>query len=92
MILGARVKDPLDHKTLTINWATYLTSIVDTLTSVTWTITPTGLTTDAESHTPVLANIRVAGGTAGQTYEVANLLVTTSGEQKRVVIEVVVEE
>lgn len=90
MILGSRIKDPLDHKTLTINWATYLTSIEDTLNSVTWTV-PTGLTNDDESHTTTEANIRVSGGTAGQTYDVANLLVTTTGEQKRVVIEVVVE-
>lgn len=90
MILGSRIKDPLDHKTLSVNWATYLTSIEDTLSTSTWTV-PTGLTNDDESNTTTLANIRVSGGTTGQTYEVANLLVTTTGEQKRVVIEVVVE-
>lgn len=90
MTLGARVKDPADHKTLTVNWATYLTSINDTMSTAPWTV-PSGLTTDATSTTSVLANIRVSGGTAGETYSVANVITTTTGEVKRVYIDVVVE-
>lgn len=91
MILGTRTKDTADHKTLTVNWATYLTSIADTMSTNTWTV-PTGLTNDAVSSTSVLANVRVSGGTAGATYAVANVLTTTGGEVKRVYIDVAIEE
>lgn len=90
MTLGSRVKDTADHKTLTVNWAAYLTSIGDTMSTVTWTV-PSGLTVDAESSTATLANIRISGGTFGETYELANVLTATNGEVKRVVIEVVME-
>lgn len=90
MNLGTRTKDTVDHKTLTVNWATYLTSIADTMASNAWTV-PSGLTTDATSSTSVLANVRVSGGTTDTTYAVSNVITTTSGEIKRVYIDVVVE-
>ncbi len=91
MILGQRTMDAADHKTLTVNWATYLTSIADTMSSNAWTV-PSGLTTDATSSTSVLANVRVSAPTAGETYDVANVITTVGGEVKRVVIQVIAEE
>lgn len=91
MILGTRNKDTADKKTLTVNWATYLTSISDTMSTNAWTV-PSGLTTDATSSTSVLANVRVSGGVAGELYAVANVITTTSGEVKRVYINVAMDE
>lgn len=90
MILGSRIKDPVAKKTISIDWSTWLTSIVDTMDSFVWTV-PAGLTNDAESHTTTQANVRVADGTTGQSYLVACVITTTSGEVERAFVEVVVE-
>lgn len=80
------LKDPVDSKAYGVDWDTNNLAVSVTITSSVWTITAiapsasdTALTKDNES---VLAGsrrtqVRLLGGTVGQTYEVANKIVTS---------------
>jgi hypothetical protein len=82
---GLVVKDPSDIKVFTMDWDTSNLGVGVTITNSTWTITAikpsrvdTALTKDQES---VLAGsrttqVRLSAGTLGQTYEIANKIVT----------------
>lgn len=80
------LKDPVDAKVYGADWDTNNLAVGVTITASVWTITAltpsaidTALTKDTES---VLAGtrktqVRLLGGTLGQTYEVANKIVTS---------------
>lgn len=84
--VGALVqKDPSDIKVYKVDWDTSNLGVGVTISTSTWTITAikpsiidTALTKDSES---ILAGsrttqVRLAAGTLGQTYEIANKIVT----------------
>lgn len=61
----------------TLNWAKALGT--DVVSTSTWTISDSGLTTDANAHTPTTTTIWLIGGTANQTYTVTNTMTTAGG-------------
>lgn len=80
------LKDPADIKVYLVDWDTNNLAATVTISTSTWTITAIGpsttdtaLTKDSES---VLAGnrktqVRLTAGTLGQTYEIANKIVTS---------------
>lgn len=83
------LKDPVDVLDWQINWATWLG--VDTIVTSTWTV-PTGITQVTETETATAATIWLSGGTAGQSYTIANKIVTTLGRTKKQSITIVVDD
>lgn len=83
---GLVVKDPADLKVYKFDWDTENLASAVTISTSTWTITPISpsttdavLTKDSES---ILAGsrttqVRLTAGTLGQTYEIANKIVTS---------------
>ena len=59
------------------NWERWLDG--DTLSAVTWVVTPPGLTTSGESNTTTTATVKLAGGEVGRTYEARCRITTASG-------------
>ena len=51
---------------------------VDTISTSAWVL-DSGITKDSDSTTATAATIWISGGTAGQTYSVANAITTASG-------------
>lgn len=83
---GLVTKDPADIKVYVVDWDTENLAVGATIVTSTWTITAvapgvadTALTKDSESL--VTGNrksqVRLLGGTVGQTYEIANKIVTS---------------
>lgn len=77
MALATIEKTPLAELTYTIDWTAWLPG-ADTIAASAWTV-PTGLTSAAETNTAYRASIKLTGGTAGQTYDVKNVITTTGG-------------
>lgn len=71
-------KDPSDLLDYSISWSGLLGS--DTISTVTWTV-PSGLVSESQSNTATRTTIWLSGGTAGTTYAVACLIVTTGGRE-----------
>jgi len=83
MSLGSRTKDPADSRNYAIDWSAWLTSQNnDTISSSTWT--GGGATIAASSNSTTSAVAKVSGGAAGNVYTVANTVVTTAGQTRRV--------
>lgn len=83
---GLVVKDPSDVKVYLVDWDTENLATGVTIPTSTWTITPIGpSTTDAvltKDQESILAGnrktqVRLTAGTIGQTYEIANKIVTS---------------
>lgn len=81
-------KDPNAKLDYRLDWATeYLASDTinpgDTISSSTWTSTPSGLTHVATSisGSGTLTNLRLSGGVVGVTYTVTNHVVLASGQE-----------
>jgi len=79
-------KDPADSKVYVFDWDTNNLAAAVTISTSTWTITPIyPSTTDAvltKDQESVLAGsrktqVRLSAGTLGQTYEIANKVVTS---------------
>lgn len=79
-------KDPADVKLYVVDWSTANLALGVTITTSTWTITAiypsttdAVLTKDSESILAGLrtTQVRLSAGTLGQTYEIANKIVTT---------------
>lgn len=71
------VKDPDAVVDYTLNWgADYLES-GETISTSTWTVTPTGLTKDSDSNDTTTTTIFVSGGTRGKIYRLTNKIVTS---------------
>jgi hypothetical protein len=61
-----------------VDWSNWLES-GDTISSSTWTITPSSITTDSTENTTTQAKIWLSGGTVGTTYTATNRIVTNEG-------------
>ena len=70
-------KDPNATLDWTFNWATWLTPITDTITSVEWVLS-SGLTKVSESNTTTTATVFVSGGTVDAD-ETLTCRITTAG-------------
>lgn len=84
-------KDPNEVLNYTVDYAQQLTEDGGTtISSSTWTISPSGLTQDSETESSTTATIWVSGGTEGQAYQVRNDVVTSGGQEysRTIVVEV----
>lgn len=88
MSLGIKIKDPADIRIYVINWATWLGSY--TISTSAWTL-PSGLTDVADSNTSTTTQIKISGGSNGREYTVANTIVNSNGETKKVSFQLHVE-
>lgn len=85
------VKDPNANLPYSVDWSGWLPS-GETVDSVTWTV-PSGITQVSASHTTTAATVRLSGGTAGTSYQLACRVTTTpSGYIDERTIEIVVAE
>ena len=77
-VLTQYLTDQLDYP---LNWSTWLAASNDgdTISAVTWSVTPTGLTISATSHTSTMAVVWLTGGTPGHTYTVNCQITTANG-------------
>ncbi len=83
-------KDPQDVLDYEIDWAAAAPqgpwlATGETITTSTWTITPTGQLAEApagHSKTNTTTTIWLLGGVAGQSYRVTNHIVTSQGREK----------
>lgn len=81
------VKDPSAVLDFAIDWATWLGS--DTIATSTWSA-PAGIAVDSSANSPTRATVWLSGGTAGNTYQLTNTIVTAGGrtDQRTIAIEV----
>lgn len=70
-------KDPDATLDYTVDWTAYLAAIADTITSVTWVLSP-GITKASQSNTLTTATAFVSGGVEGET-ETLTCRITTAG-------------
>jgi hypothetical protein len=68
IFLDAHQKDKDEAETYTVDWTARLRSGA-TISSVSWSV-PSGITNAAVSITGNSSNIRLSGGTVGQTYKI----------------------
>lgn len=71
-------KDPdavLDYQ---IDWSSWLDG--DTIATSTWKV-PSGIIKDSDTNDDTTATIWLSGGTAGESYEVTNSIVTAGGRE-----------
>lgn len=73
----AEAKDPADVSWWALDCAAFLDG--DTLVAAAWTA-PTGITKVGETNTATIAQVKLAGGTAGQTYNMTVDLTTAGGQ------------
>jgi hypothetical protein len=71
-------KDPAETKTYGINWSKQLNAGA-TILACDW-LMPDGLTNAGHSVSGVYSLVKIAGGEAGQTYDVVNTITTSDGE------------
>lgn len=84
-----KIKDPDATIDFPHDWSLWLASTGDTIVTSTW-IVPTGLTKTDESNTTTTATVWLSGGTAGQSYEITNRIVTAQGRTDDRSIQIVV--
>lgn len=78
MALSWPVKDPDEFLDYCIDWTKRLVDD-DTITSVEWLLSSDEIVKSNESHDTTKALLWIAGGTAGQTYQVLCRVTTTQG-------------
>jgi hypothetical protein len=71
------IKDPDAVLDYGFDWSDWL-AIGETIATSTWTV-PTGITKDSSSNSTTATVVWMSGGTAGQTYELVNRIVTSAG-------------
>ena len=69
-------KDPQAVLDYVIDWSAWLGE--DTISASEWTV-PDGITLDSDSFTDTTATAWLSGGTAGESYDVTNEIVTDGG-------------
>lgn len=74
-------KDPNATEDFQLDWSPVLSPTSDTIATSAWTV-PTGLTLVSSTTTTTSATARLAGGTLGQIYTVANVVTLASGQVK----------
>lgn len=83
-------KDPVAILDYTVDWSTWLVG-GETIVSATWTV-PAGLTKVENSNTTTSATARISGGQVGSIYELACVVVTSSGQSDRRVFSIICGE
>lgn len=85
-------KDPDAKLDYGIDWNTdgYLAT-GETISASTWTV-PTGITEVSSEFSGTVTKIWLSGGTAGETYTIANRITTTAGRIDERSFDIVVEE
>ena len=78
--MSTNTKDPDAVERFGVDWAARLDVDGATLTNVTWSATPTGLTLSGASNNDTKASTLVAGGTVGSTYELLCRVTTSDGQ------------
>ena len=73
-------QDPQDKLDRTFDWSQWLTG-GETISTSTWSVTPSGPTTSSLSNTTTTATVWLTGGTAGQVYAVTNHIITSAGRE-----------
>lgn len=76
MMISWPNKTASEVKDYSIDWFEELGA--DTITSSTWTV-PSGITQNSATATETVVTIWLSGGTAGQSYEIRNVIVTDDG-------------
>lgn len=73
-----------------VDWSNWLED-GDTISSSSWTVTPSTITTDSTENTTTVAKIWLSGGLTGTTYTATNRIVTSDGrtEDRSIYIKVV---
>lgn len=74
----AAEKDPAASRRYGFLWEDLVTG--DTLSTSTWTSTPSGLVLSNMTHDTTTTAVRVAGGTTGTIYTVTNTITTTQAD------------
>ena len=75
-------KDPADVLDYGFDWSDWLKQAdgtTDVVSTSTWTVTPTGLTTSSPFKDGEVTGVWLQGGVAGKKYTVTNRMETTSG-------------
>lgn len=75
-------KDPDATRDISLDWSTYLANLVttgQTISASVWTV-QSGITKVSDSNTTTTTTIRISGGTADETYILANKITTSGGE------------
>lgn len=75
------VIDPDAHLDYGHDWTTWLGDTGDTITTSTWTITPTGPTLSNSTHDNTTTTIWVDSCTLGVTYTLTNHITTDDGRE-----------
>ena len=83
-------KDPDSVLDYGIDWSTWLAS-GETISTSTWTV-PAGITKDSDSKGDTSTLMWLSGGTAGETYSLANKITTTDGRTCERSIRIIVEQ
>ena len=81
-------KDPDSVLDYGIDWSTWLAS-GETISTSTWTV-PVGITKDSDSKGDTSTLVWLSGGTTGETYELANKIVTSDSRTVERTIEIIV--
>lgn len=89
MIIGVKVKDPVDIRIYEIDWTDWLEGWA--ITTSTWYVPP-GLTNISDSKTDTATQIMITGGTVNNRYNVCNTIWTNNGESKKVSFDILVED
>lgn len=72
-------KDPDDVLDYSLDFSAVLDEDADTIDSVAWTISPSGLTKDSQSEAAGIATVWLSGGAAATRYTIGCRLVTAGG-------------
>ena len=80
MAVATHVKDPLAIRDYQLDWSTYLAG-ADTISSASWSVSPSGPTIVTSSNTTTTTTARVSGGTAGTEYTLTCHVVLASGQE-----------
>lgn len=90
MSLGTKRKDPDAIIDFGVDWSDWLAT-GETITASWWTV-ESGLTENSNTFGDTSTTIWVQGGTAGETYTLANKVATSGGRTDERSFEVMVEE
>jgi hypothetical protein len=71
------IKDPDAVLDYGFDWSDWL-AVGETIKTSTWTV-PTGITKDSSANSTTATSVWISGGTAGQTYEIVNRIITSAG-------------
>lgn len=84
------IKDPSDVLDYVFDWSAWL-GASETISTSTTTV-PSGIVKDSESNTTTAATVWISGGTAGNTYRIANKIVTNQARTVERSVTIQVEE